>query len=174
MKEEIVKLAVLSRDVPCLNHSLMGGLHEQKLHLARDLMQVVNGRKVQVQVLVELYVLVARQQNSEVKQWEQWQGPYGTVSFPFSQIPLYSLYDSLEALPHDLSGVQVNFSLRQVNHALAEVQLSESQVLENLRELDDHCGYGDGDDGGGDGCDGGNEVEEQKKVMMRGHSHRHH
>lgn len=76
-------------------------------------------------------------------------------------------------MPHDFSEVQVNSSLGQVNHALAEVQLSELQVLENLQELDDHCGYGDGD-GGGDGCDGGNEEEEQKKVMMRGHSHRHH
>lgn len=47
MKKEIVKLAALCHDAPHLNHSWMEASHEQKLHLVKDLMQDVNGRKLQ-------------------------------------------------------------------------------------------------------------------------------
>ena len=49
------------------HHSLLGDGYEQKLHLVKEQMQVLNGRQVQPWVLVVPSVLVEGQQKHEEK-----------------------------------------------------------------------------------------------------------
>ncbi|KAK0598351.1 hypothetical protein LWI29_033922 [Acer saccharum] len=63
--------------------------------------------------------------------------------------------------------------------SLPFILIDRGRTTVKLQELDDHCGDDDGDgDGGGGGSGGGSggrvKVEEQEKVTLRGHCHRHH
>lgn len=115
---------------------------------------------------------VVRGQPGEEKHLVHRQGLNETAFQP----SLYVQTRSWEALLHNFSQVQANFSVAQVKDHPVQAHLCklqvdhcQLQVQVKLQELDRNCGGGDDDDGGGGGGGGsdgrgGDEAMEQEKV----------